>query len=50
MEIPLADYALPEAKAAKDSLIQLDQAVAKEMLQTAQPVPHKFELVPVPAE
>jgi len=24
--------------------------VAKEMLQTAQPVPHKFELVPVPAE
>jgi lysophospholipase L1-like esterase len=50
VEVPLADYALPEAKSASDALVQLDHAVAKQMLQIAQPVPHKFELVPIPAE
>lgn len=47
VSLPLADYSLPQATAAVDSMTALDKALAKKVLETAQPVPHKFELVPV---
>lgn len=47
IDVPLAEYALPEAGTASSALDRLDDAVAKKMREIALPVPHRFELVPI---
>jgi lysophospholipase L1-like esterase len=48
--IPLDEYALPESRLAVDALNHLDDALARKMRETAQPIPHQFELAPVSAK
>ncbi len=50
VDVPLTEYAFPEARQAISSLSQLDDAVAVKMREVAKPVPHKFELVQLPAK
>lgn len=47
IDIPLEEYKMPESATASKALDQLDDAIAKQMRVVAQPVPHKFELVPI---
>jgi lysophospholipase L1-like esterase len=47
IDVPLAEYGLPEAVAASTSLNTLDDAVARKMREIAQPVSHRFELAPI---
>lgn len=47
IDVPLAEYSLPEAGPASGALDRLDDAVAKKMREVAQPVPHRFELTPI---
>jgi len=44
IDVPLADYNLPESAPANAALDQLSDAIAKKMREVAQPVSHKFEL------
>ena len=46
IQVPLAKYALPQAKAAMDSLDQLEAALVAKQRDTAQPRAHTFQLVP----
>lgn len=50
VDVPLAEYTLPEVAAASDSLDHLDNAVGKKLREISQPASHRFELVPVSAE
>jgi len=47
IDVPLAEYSLPEAGPASGALDRLDDAVATKMREVAQPVPHRFELAPI---
>jgi lysophospholipase L1-like esterase len=47
IDVPLAEYKMPESTPASTVLDQLDDAIAKKMREIAQPIPHKFELVPI---
>ena len=47
IDVPLAEYNLPESAPASAALDQLDDGIARKMREVAQPVPHKFELVPI---
>lgn len=46
IQVPLAKYSLPQAKAAMDSLDQLEAALVAKQRETAQPRAHTFQLVP----
>jgi lysophospholipase L1-like esterase len=46
IQVPLAKYTLPQAKAAMDSLDQLEAAVVAKQREAAQPRAHTFQLVP----
>lgn len=50
IQVPLAEYALPEAAPASAALDRLDDAIAAKMRQIAHPEPYHFELVPVTGE
>lgn len=50
IDVPLAEYKLTGAGPAIDSLSRLDDELAQKMREVAKPVPHHFELVPVPAQ
>lgn len=45
IEVPLAEYALPETGIASTAINHLDEAVAKKMREVARPKQHRFELV-----
>jgi lysophospholipase L1-like esterase len=47
VQVPLADYTLPQTAAALASLDALEQAVVAKQHETAQPKPHKYALLPV---
>lgn len=47
IDVPLAEYKMEASAPASAALDQLDDAIAKKMREVAQPVPHKFELVPI---
>ena len=46
LQVPLADYNLPETKSAMDALEALDKALIRKQHESAQPQPHHFELAP----
>lgn len=50
IQVPLAEYALPEAAPAGAALDRLDDAIAGKMRQIARPQPYHFELVSVTGE
>ena len=47
VEVPYADQGLPQTAGAIDSMRALEAAVEKKVHETAQPVPHRFEVVAV---
>jgi lysophospholipase L1-like esterase len=47
IEVPLADFNLPQSAAAMASMDALEQAVVARQHEAAQPKPHKYTLVPV---
>lgn len=47
VQVPLAEYDLPQSRATMDSMDALEQAVVARQHDAAQPKPHKYSLVPV---
>jgi len=47
VQVPLADYNLPEAQPTMEAMDALERAVIAKQHQAAQPQPHHFSLVPV---
>ena len=46
LQVPLAEYNLPETKSAMDALDALDKTLIRKQHESAQPRPHHFELAP----
>ena len=46
LQVPLAEYNLPETKSAMDALDALDKTLIRKQHESAQPQPHHFELAP----
>ncbi len=47
IQVPLAEYDLPQARATMESMDALEQSVVAKRHEAAQPKPHKYALVPV---
>jgi hypothetical protein len=46
MQVPLANYNLPEVQQAMQSADELEKSILEKRSQAAKPKPHKFELAP----
>ena len=46
MQVPLANYNLPEIRQAMHSADELEKSILEKRSQAAKPKPHKFELTP----
>ncbi|MGB7762456.1 MAG: SGNH/GDSL hydrolase family protein [Bryobacteraceae bacterium] len=47
IQVPLADYNLPQSRATMESMDALERTVVAEQREAAQPKPHQYALVPV---
>jgi lysophospholipase L1-like esterase len=47
IQVPLADYNLPQTQQVMDSMNALEKAITQQQHEAAQPKTHKFEIVPV---